>query len=112
MARDGRGAYVIWEMSVYISLYIAMLLPWAYRDYVTFGHFTFSTRGFGNALFFGSDPKVFANSDIYQATSSRRRTDRALFHAGPAIATRRRRGSDLIMGKTVERRSEAECRDP
>src|SRR5579862_2357810 len=52
------------HLLAYLCVYVAALLPWAYRNYVTFGRFSFAVRGFGHALFFGSDPKIFANSDI------------------------------------------------
>jgi 4-amino-4-deoxy-L-arabinose transferase-like glycosyltransferase len=43
----------------YLLAAIVVLLPWAYRNYVVFGHFAFSTRGIGTNLWWGSDPRIF-----------------------------------------------------
>jgi 4-amino-4-deoxy-L-arabinose transferase-like glycosyltransferase len=44
----------------YLLASISVLLPWAYRNYVVLGHFSFSTRGIGTNLWWGSDPRIFA----------------------------------------------------
>jgi hypothetical protein len=44
----------------YLLASIIVPLPWAYRNYVVFGHFSFSTRGIGTNLWWGSDPRIFA----------------------------------------------------
>ncbi|HXI82744.1 MAG TPA: glycosyltransferase family 39 protein [Verrucomicrobiae bacterium] len=43
----------------YLLASITVLLPWAYRNYVVFGHFAVSTRGIGTNLWWGSDPRIF-----------------------------------------------------
>ncbi len=43
----------------YLLASIVVLLPWAYRNYVVFGRFSFSTRGLGTNLWWGSDPRIF-----------------------------------------------------
>lgn len=43
----------------YLLAAIVVLLPWAYRNYVVFGRFAFSTRGIGTNLWWGSDPRIF-----------------------------------------------------
>jgi 4-amino-4-deoxy-L-arabinose transferase-like glycosyltransferase len=43
----------------YLLASILVLLPWAYRNYVVFGRFSFSTRGIGTNLLWGSDPRIF-----------------------------------------------------
>ena len=45
----------------YLLASIIVLLPWAYRNYVVFGHFSFSTRGIGTNLWWGSDPRIFTS---------------------------------------------------
>ena len=44
----------------YLLASIIVLLPWAYRNYLVFGHFSFSTRGIGTNLWWGSNPRIFA----------------------------------------------------
>jgi len=44
---------------VYLLASTLVLLPWAYRNYVVFGRFSFSTRGIGTNLLWGSDPRIF-----------------------------------------------------
>jgi 4-amino-4-deoxy-L-arabinose transferase-like glycosyltransferase len=43
----------------YLLASIIVLLPWSYRNYVVFGRFSFSTRGIGTNLWWGSDPRIF-----------------------------------------------------
>ena len=35
-------------------------MPWGFRNYVAFGHFSLNPRGFGQNLWWGSDPRIFA----------------------------------------------------
>ena len=47
--------------AIYVAVFVAALLPWMYRNYVTLGQFQFTTRGIGSNLWWGSDPRIFTS---------------------------------------------------
>ncbi len=59
MASPARGKWLLWI--AYLGAYLIVLMPWSYRNYVVFGRFSVNPRGFGQNLWWGSDPRIFAN---------------------------------------------------
>ncbi len=59
MASPARGKWLLWI--AYLGAYLIVLMPWGYRNYVVFGRFSINPRGFGQNLWWGSDPRIFTN---------------------------------------------------
>jgi 4-amino-4-deoxy-L-arabinose transferase-like glycosyltransferase len=59
VASPARGKWLLWI--AYLGAYLIVLMPWGYRNYVVFGRFSVNPRGFGQNLWWGSDPRIFAN---------------------------------------------------
>lgn len=59
LATPARGKWLLW--AVYLGSYLVVLMPWGYRNYEVFGRFSINPRGFGQNLWWGSDPRIFTN---------------------------------------------------
>jgi len=59
VASPACGKWLLWI--AYLGAYLIVLMPWGYRNYVVFGRFSVNPRGFGQNLWWGSDPRIFAN---------------------------------------------------
>jgi 4-amino-4-deoxy-L-arabinose transferase-like glycosyltransferase len=59
VASPARGKWLLWM--AYLGASLIVLMPWGYRNYVVFGRFSINPRGFGQNLWWGSDPRIFAN---------------------------------------------------
>ncbi len=59
LGKPNRQRVVHWML--YLGAYIAVLLPWCLRNQVAFGRFAVNPRGFGQNLWWGSDPRIFAS---------------------------------------------------
>jgi 4-amino-4-deoxy-L-arabinose transferase-like glycosyltransferase len=59
VAGPARRRWLLWI--AYLGAYLIVLMPWGYRNYVVFGRFSVNPRGFGQNLWWGSDPRIFAN---------------------------------------------------
>lgn len=49
------------NIATYLAVYLLILAPWSYRNYVEFGKFSPGVGGFGTSLWWGSDPRIFTS---------------------------------------------------